>query len=139
MNSEYKPDAAVQKILDYFEKLSAVPRQSGNEEKIRQHLIDWARSHKFLYITDKAGNLIIKVPASKGFENKEPLVLQGHLDMVCEKTPESDHDFNKDPIKLVKKGEWLHADQTTLGADNGIAIALKMANLSAQPLNSFLP
>lgn len=126
MNSAYQPDAATQKILDYFEKLSAVPRQSGKEEKIRQYLIDWARSNKFLYITDKTGNLIIKVPASKGFEDKEPLILQGHLDMVCEKTPESEHDFDKDPIKLVTKGDWLHADQTTLGADNGIAIALAM-------------
>lgn len=126
MNSEYEPNAPTQKVLDYFEKLSAVPRESKHEEKIRKYLIDWARSNKFLYITDKAGNLIVKVPASKGFEDKEPIVLQGHLDMVCEKTPESDHDFTKDPIKLVRKGDWLHADQTTLGADNGIAIALAM-------------
>lgn len=123
----YKPTENVQKILDIFEKISAVPRKSGNEEKIRQHLIDWAKAHKLLYITDKVGNLIVKVPASKGMEKKKPVVLQGHLDMVCEKTPDSSHDFSKDPIKFVFDGEWLKADKTTLGADNGIAVAIAMA------------
>lgn len=123
----FKPDKSVKRILDLFEKISAVPRKSGGEDKIRAHLIDWAREHKFLYITDKAGNLIIKVKGTKGLEKKKTVVLQGHLDMVCEKTPDSDHDFDRDPIRFVYDGEWLKADRTTLGADNGIAMAIAMA------------
>ncbi|MEW6711811.1 MAG: aminoacyl-histidine dipeptidase [Candidatus Riflebacteria bacterium] len=126
-NSAFKPQKTVSKILDLFEKLSAIPRKSGNEEKIRQYLIEWARSHKFLHITDQVGNLIIKVNPTKGMEKKSPVILQGHLDMVCEKTPDSNHDFSKDPIRFVYDGEWLKADKTTLGADNGIAIAIAMA------------
>lgn len=123
----FSPDKAEKRILDLFEKISAIPRKSGHEEKIRLHLIDWARSNKFLHITDKAGNLIVKVKGTKGMEKKAPVVLQGHLDMVCEKTPDSTHDFAKDPIKFVYDGEWLKADNTTLGADNGIAMAIAMA------------
>jgi dipeptidase D len=123
----YKPEGAVKKVLQLFEELSAVPRKSGSEEKIRQHIIDWAKARKLLCITDRVGNLIIKVKGSKGMEKKKPVVLQGHLDMVCEKTPDSKHDFSKDPIRFVFDGEWLKADKTTLGADNGIAIALAMA------------
>ncbi|PKL48026.1 MAG: aminoacyl-histidine dipeptidase [Candidatus Riflebacteria bacterium HGW-Riflebacteria-2] len=124
--SSFQLDTTAQRIIDTFEQISAIPRESGNEEQIRHFLIDWARSHKFLYITDKAGNLIIKIAASKGMEKHPTIVLQGHLDMVCEKTPDSDHDFSKDPIRFVYDGEWLKADRTTLGADNGIAIAMAM-------------
>ncbi len=124
--SSFKLDATAQRILDTFEQISAIPRGSGNEEQIRHFLIDWARSNKFLYITDRVGNLIIKIAASKGMEKHAPIVLQGHLDMVCEKTPDSAHDFKKDPIRFVYDGEWLKADKTTLGADNGIAIAMAM-------------
>lgn len=122
----FKADATVQKIIDTFEQISAIPRKSGNEDGIRSFLVEWARNHKFLYIIDRVGNLIVKIPASKGMEKHPTTVLQGHLDMVCEKTPESKHDFTKDPIRFVYDGEWLKADHTTLGADNGIAIALAM-------------
>ncbi|MBU1107936.1 MAG: aminoacyl-histidine dipeptidase [Candidatus Riflebacteria bacterium] len=122
----YKLDATEKNIIDTFEQISAIPRNSGNEEQIRQFLIDWARKNKFLYITDKVGNLIIKIAASKGMEKHDTVVLQGHLDMVCEKTPDSQHDFTKDPISFVYDGDWLKADRTTLGADNGIAIAMAM-------------
>ncbi len=124
--TSYQLDAIAQNIIDTFEQISAIPRESGNEEQIRHFLINWARKHKFLYITDRVGNLIIKIAASKGMEKRAAVVLQGHLDMVCEKTPESNHDFSKDPIRFVYDGEWLRADQTTLGADNGIAIAMAM-------------
>jgi dipeptidase D len=123
----FKPDKNLKNILDFFKNISDIPRLSGNEEEIRQFLINWARKNKYLYITDKAGNLIIKVKGSKGLEKRKPVVLQGHLDMVGEKTPDSNHDFSKDPIKFVFDGEWLKADKTTLGADNGIAIAIAMA------------
>lgn len=122
----YKPDATAQKILDAFATISAIPRKSGNETKVREYLSKWAEENKFAAITDNTGNLLIKIPASKGMEKRKTITLQGHLDMVCEKTPGSTHDFSKDPIKLVQDGEWLKADQTTLGADNGIAVAMAM-------------
>jgi dipeptidase D len=73
------------------------------------------------------GNLLIQVPASGGYENHPTLILQGHPNMVCQKTPNSTHDFTRDPIRIIGDGEWVKADQTTLGADNGIAIALMMS------------
>jgi dipeptidase D len=114
-------------ILKWFEQINQIPRCSGNEEAIRLWLINWAKENHFEIKTDKIGNLLIDVPASSGDENAPIVVIQGHLDMVCEKTPDSNHDFTQDAIKLVKKGEWLTADKTSLGADNGIAIAIAMA------------
>lgn len=115
-----------QEVMKWFEQITRIPRCSKNEEKIRAWLLDWAKQHSFGAKTDDAGNVVISVPASPGFEKSPTVVIQGHLDMVCEKTPDSPHDFSKDPIKLVYEGEWLTADRTTLGADNGIAIALAM-------------
>lgn len=114
-------------IIKWFTEITKIPRCSKHEEKIRAWLLDWAKQNKFETKTDKVGNVVIKVPASPGYENAPITVLQGHMDMVCEKTPESKHDFTKDPIKLVFDGDWLKADGTTLGADNGIAIAMAMA------------
>ncbi|RKZ41437.1 MAG: aminoacyl-histidine dipeptidase [Gammaproteobacteria bacterium] len=113
-------------ILKWFEKMNQIPRCSGNEEAIRTWLINWSNEHHFAIKTDKVGNLLISVPASSGYENAPIVVIQGHLDMVCEKTHDSKHDFTKDPIKLIEDGEWLRADNTSLGADNGIAIAIAM-------------
>jgi len=114
-------------VLKWFEEITKIPRCSKHEEKIASWLLDWAKEHNFEAKTDKVKNIAIKVPASSGFENSPIVVIQGHMDMVCEKTPDSDHDFSKDPIKLIYDGEWLTADKTTLGADNGIAIAMAMA------------
>lgn len=118
---------AVQSILDIFEELNKVPRQSEKEEKIHKWLVDWAGEHGFIYDTDEALNVNIKIPATKGFEKAPGLVLQGHMDMVCEKVEGSDHDFSRDPIKHVIEGDWLSAEGTSLGADNGIAIAIAFA------------
>ena len=123
----YKMDTNTRKVIEYFEKISAIPRKSGNEGKIRDFMADWAKNIKFEYLIDEAGNIIIKVPASPKMKKHPGIVLQGHLDMVCEKTPDSNHDFSKDPIKFVFENEWLKADKTTLGADNGIAMAMAMA------------
>lgn len=123
----YKMDTNTRKVIEYFEKISAIPRKSGNEGKIRDFMADWAKNNKFEYLIDEAGNIIIKVPASPKMKKHPGIVLQGHLDMVCEKTPDSNHDFSKDPIKFVFENEWLKADKTTLGADNGIAMAMAMA------------
>jgi len=113
-------------ILKWFEEIAKIPRCSKQEDKIVNYLIEWSKENGFEYKIDDVQNLVIKVPGSPGKENSPAIVIQGHMDMVCEKTPDSDHDFTKDPIKFVYEGEWLTADRTTLGADNGIAIAMAM-------------
>jgi dipeptidase D len=114
-------------ILKKFEQISSIPRGTKFEARIRQWLIDWGAAHNFQSRTDAAGNLVIYVPASFGYENHPTLILQGHMDMVWQKTPESTHDFEKDPIQLIRDGDWIRANGTTLGADNGIGVALMMA------------
>jgi dipeptidase D len=114
-------------ILERFTQISAIPRGTFNEAGLRAWLQDWAATRNLPSKTDAAGNLVIQVPASAGYESRPPLILQGHLDMVCQKTPVSAHDFTRDHIRCLRDGDWLKADGTTLGADNGIAIALMMA------------
>jgi dipeptidase D len=114
-------------ILKNFERISSIPRDTKNEAGIRAWLQDWASARSLTSKTDAIGNLVIQVPASGGYENHPILILQGHLDMVCQKTPDSPHDFKRDPICIIRDGDWIKADRTTLGADNGIAIALMMA------------
>ena len=124
MNSEHE---YTWKILDAFGQISQIPRPSKKEEKIVAWLLNWAKEQGFEAVSDEAMNVLINVPASIGFENSQTLVLQGHMDMVCEKTKESDHDFDSDPIEFIFTDDgWLTANQTTLGADNGIAIAMAM-------------
>lgn len=118
---------STQKVLTLFEQISAIPRGTGREAELRNWLRGWADRRQLSWSVDEAGNLVIRVPASPGFEQAPLVILQGHMDMVCEKTPDSPHDFTRDPIRCIVEGEWLHADRTTLGADNGIAIALAMA------------
>lgn len=115
------------RVLDYFEAISAIPRGSGREEKISQWLQQFAQQRNLFNQVDPAGNLLIRVPASTGYESAPVIILQGHMDMVCEKTPDSTHNFLTDPIRCIVDGDWLHADNTTLGSDNGIAIALALA------------
>jgi dipeptidase D len=114
-------------VMAYFEKISSIPRCSKDEERIAAWIKQWAAENGFPWIDDTVGNLVIQVPGRGASAQAPTLILQGHMDMVCEKTPDSDHDFSKDPLTLITEGEWLHADQTTLGADNGIALALAMA------------
>ncbi|UCD79121.1 MAG: aminoacyl-histidine dipeptidase [Desulfobacterales bacterium] len=117
----------VKEILDYFGQINAIPRCSKNEAQIGLWLEQWAATRQFSVRKDAAGNLLIKVPPTAGYENEPVIVIQGHMDMVCEKSPDSRHDFSKDPIQHIIDGDWLRADNTTLGADNGIAIALALA------------
>lgn len=119
-------------ILSYFEQLNAIPRCSHNEVQVCQWLQGWAKERQLAHQCDAGGNLVVKVPATVGYESEPVVVLQGHMDMVCEKTPQSFHDFTKDPIISHMEGDWLTADDTTLGADNGIAIAYMLA-LSEDP------
>ncbi|WP_455382073.1 beta-Ala-His dipeptidase [Salinispira pacifica] len=119
-------------VLDYFEKISAVPRCSGAEARIRNWLSAWAEEQRFASDRDAAGNILIRVPASAGNEACEPILLQAHMDMVCEKQPDSPHDFSRDPIRLVRDGDWVRAERTTLGADNGMGMALALAAASVE-------
>jgi len=120
-------DDYTRRILETFEQISQVPRASKKERKIAEWLLQWAADHGLDARSDAALNIVIEVPASKGYEDAETLVLQGHMDMVCEKTRESTHDFDNDPIELVYGDDgWLTAKQTTLGADNGIALAIAL-------------
>ena len=116
----------MQAVLDHFRELSRIPRCSGHEEKVRDFLRDWARKNGFASRTDAAGNLLVCVPASPAQEQAPVIVLQGHMDMVCEKNRDSGHDFTIDPLELLIEGEWLQAAETTLGADNGAGLALAM-------------
>ena len=120
-------DHKTNKILDLFQQINAIPRCSKNEDKIILWLRQWAADKQFPVKVDAGGNMVITVAPSTGYEQSPAIVIQGHVDMVCEKSPDSDHDFTSDPIRHVFDGDWLRADKTTLGADNGIAIALAMA------------
>ena len=123
--SGYEP----KKVLEFFEMLSAVPRGSGNEEGISKFLEKFAKDRNLYCVRDEANNIIIKKPASKGYENSPAVILQGHMDMVCEKAAGVEHDFLKDPIKVKVENGFIRAEGTTLGADNGIAVAYCMALL----------
>ncbi len=120
-------DEVTEKILSLFREVSSVPRPSGQEEKIATWLKEWALSKGFSLKFDSVNNVVIGVPASKGYENLPAIVIQGHMDMVCEKACGCNHDFTKDPIVPVIEGDWLKAQGTTLGADNGIALAIALA------------
>lgn len=117
-------------VWHYFEEISRIPRESGNEEGMRQYLLSFAKEHSLEAIVDAVGNVIIRKEASKGFEDRPSVALQGHMDMVCVKTAESTHDFSSDPIELVRTGDFLHAKDTSLGGDNGIAVAMALDILS---------
>ncbi|PID57661.1 MAG: cytosol nonspecific dipeptidase [Ignavibacteriae bacterium] len=114
-------------LWEHFYELSQIPRPSKREEKAVQFVKDYAKRNNFKYDEDKVGNVVIHVPATKGKEKAPKIVLQGHVDMVCEKNKGTKHDFDKDPITLIKDGEWIKANGTTLGADNGIGVAAGMA------------
>jgi len=117
----------VKRVLNFFQQINEIPRCSKNEEKIVLWLRQWAEESRFPVNVDAAGNMVITVAPSSGYEHSPGIVIQGHVDMVCEKSPDADHNFARDPIRHVVEGDWLGAHKTTLGADNGIAIALAMA------------
>ncbi len=120
-----------ERVFHYFKEISAIPRGSGNRVQISDYCVDFAKAHQLEYIQDAAHNVIIFKPASAGYEDSLPMILQGHLDMVCQKTPEKEIDFEAEGIHLVVEGDYLTADGTTLGADNGIAVAMMLAILES--------
>jgi dipeptidase D len=121
-------------VWKHFDEIRKIPRCSKHEEKIREYVIDFAKKHNLKFKKDKPGNVVISKSATKGNEKKPIVILQGHMDMVCEKNSDVKHDFSKDPIKLKLKGDVLMADGTTLGADNGIGLAMSLAILEDNTL-----
>lgn len=117
------------RIFYHFNEISKIPRGSGNEKQISDYLLSFGKSLGLECIQDDALNVIIKKPASKGYEKAPTVIIQGHMDMVCEKNNDKIHDFEKDPISLVVKDDYIYADNTTLGGDDGIAVAYAMAIL----------
>jgi dipeptidase D len=114
-------------LWQHFDDIRQVPRPSKHEEKIARHLQDWAEARGFEVARDDAGSMVVRVPASEGHEGAEAVVLQGHLDMVCEKNSDIEHDFMTEGIEVEVDGDWVQARGTTLGADNGIGLATAMA------------
>ena len=116
-------------VWSHFATLCAIPRPSLHEAALKQHLIAWAQARGITAVVDGAGNLILKKPASPGCQAMPGVILQGHLDMVCQANSGTQHDFERDPINAVVRDGWVMAEDTTLGADNGIGVALALAAL----------
>ena len=117
-------------VWEEFKGILNVPRPSKKETKMVAYLEKWAKDHKVKYVKEECGNIIMSVPATKGMEDRATIILQAHMDMVCEKNSDKKHDFEKDPIEAVIKGEWVHANGTTLGADDGIGVAAALAAMT---------
>jgi dipeptidase D len=121
-------------VWKYFAEFSKIPRCSKHEQAAGKYILDTAKKLGLTAKQDKAGNVVVRKPASQGKEHVKSVCLQGHLDMVCEKNAAKIHDFSKDPIELVRKGNFLMANGTTLGADNGIAVATNLAIMEDKTL-----
>ena len=121
-------------VFKYFEEISQIPRGSGNEKEISNFLYKFAKDLGLEVIQDEHLNILIRKPATEGYENCPGVILQGHMDMVCEKNKDADHDFEKDPIDLRIIDDMIYANGTTLGADNGIAVAMGLAVLASNDL-----
>lgn len=121
-------------LFKFFEEILSIPRPSKHEEKMTEYLINWAKERNLEYVSDEIGNVIIRKGATKGKENSPWVCLQSHIDMVCEKNSDKVFDFEKDAIVPKIEGEWLKADGTTLGADDGIGVATALAILDANDI-----
>ncbi len=119
-----------QPLWDIFAKICSIPHPSYHEEALAQHIMTWAKEKGLHAERDQVGNILLRKPATKGMENRKPVALQAHLDMVPQKNNDTVHDFTKDPIQPYIDGEWVKARGTTLGADNGIGMASALAVLS---------
>ena len=115
-------DLEPRRVWMEFDAITRVPRPSKREGRIIEYLVDFARRHGLEWARDDAGNVVMRIPAAAGCEERPVVTLQSHMDMVCESN-DKNFDFDNNPIKTIVDGEWLRADGTTLGADNGIGIA----------------
>ena len=127
---ELKPTA----VFEQFAKINEIPRPSKHEEKMIEYLKTWGENRGLDTRVDETGNVIIRKPATKGYENRKTIILQSHMDMVCDKLVDVEFDFDHDPIKTYIDGEWLTAEGTTLGADDGIGCAIELALLDANDI-----
>ena len=123
-----------ERVFYYFEEICKIPRGSFHTEKISSYLVEFAKVHGLEYRQDESGNVVIKKTASKGYEDAPAVILQGHCDMVCEKKPGYAHDFEKGGLELAVEGDLLSARGTTLGGDDGIAVAYALAVLEDDSL-----
>lgn len=123
-----------ERVFYHFEEISKIPRESYNEKAISDYLVEFGKKLNLETYQDKYYNVILRRKASQGYEDAPGIIIQGHMDMVCEKENDSNHDFKKDPIDLVVDGNRLKANKTTLGGDNGIAIAMGMAILEDESI-----
>lgn len=127
-------NTAPERVFHFFEEISSIPRGSGNTKAVADYCVRFAKEHNLEVVRDELGNVIIKKKASEGFENHPPVILQGHLDMVCEKESDLEFDFTRDGLRLRLDGDLLSAEGTTLGADDGIAVAMILAVLEDESL-----
>mgnify|MGYP000736773957 CR=1 FL=1 len=118
-------------LWNKFADLNAVPRPSKKEERVIAFMMDFGKKLGLPTIKDEVGNVIIKKPATPGMENRTPIVMQSHLDMVCQKNADTDFNFDEDGIRMYVDGDWVRAQGTTLGADNGIGVATILAVLDS--------
>ena len=122
------------RVFYYFEKICSIPHGSGNMDQISDYCVEFAKEHNLKFYNDEAKNVIIYKDGSKGYENSQPIILQGHMDMVCQKTPDSNIDFLKDGLDIFVDGDFIRAKNTTLGADNGIAVAMMLDILESDDI-----
>ena len=132
MNNAFEKEAA--SVFRYFEKICAIPHGSGNMEPLSDYCLKFARENDLRVIRDNAKNVVIYKPGTAGYENAEPIILQGHLDMVCQKKEDSKIDFATDSIETYTDGDFIRAKGTTLGADDGIAVSMIMTVLASRDL-----
>lgn len=121
-------------VFQFFEEMCQIPHGTFNTKAISDYCVDFANKRNLSVYQDEANNVIIRKPGTAGYENSEPVIIQGHLDMVCEKTPESNHDFEKDPLNLYVEDGFVKAKDTTLGGDDGIAVAMALAVLDSDDI-----
>ena len=126
-----KNDLKPAEVFAEFAKINQIPRPSKHEEKMIEYLKSWGESHRLETIVDKVGNVLIRKPATPGMQDCKAVILQSHMDMVCDKLVDLEFDFNNEPIRTHIEGEWLTADGTTLGADDGIGCAIQLAILAS--------
>ncbi len=122
------------RVFHYFEEITKIPHGSGNTKEISDYLVNFANEHGLSYVQDEMNNVVIYKPAYKGYEDAPVVILQGHMDMVCEKRPDVEHDFTKDPLNLSVKDGYISANGTTLGGDDGIAVAYALALLESDDI-----
>jgi dipeptidase D len=127
-------DLEPNRVFYYFEEISRIPHGSGNTKQISDYCVEFAKMHQLKYMQDASNNVIIFKPGTAGYEASEPIIIQGHLDMVCEKEHDCSIDFETEGLELVVEGDFLSAKGTTLGGDDGIAVAYALAILESEEI-----